>query len=278
MPVVKKAGAASTLTLPMDKLVSYLGYGRAIVPCQPKLPNKEDYKTQVIYEYKDYQKYMQQYELAMEVYREAMREYEQAMREYKQVMHRKIPELAAKFRTAACDSCIQGTLHPSKKSQSRACLLSVWVHQVEIRQPDTIEQIVRLMQDCIYEAENTPVRLSQSTWLFKSFRYKVNGPYTDEEFRLLILEDFNKERRYLDQLKMEHTSSKQETRPARPRLSEQVRIEVWRRDNGQCTRCASRVNLEYDHIIPLSRGGSNTTRNIELLCEKCNRSKGSNIR
>ncbi|WP_408962540.1 HNH endonuclease [Pseudanabaena mucicola] len=54
-------------------------------------------------------------------------------------------------------------------------------------------------------------------------------------------------------------------------------MEVWRRDSGQCVKCSSRENLEYDHIIPVSKGGSNTTRNIELLCEACNRSKGANI-
>jgi 5-methylcytosine-specific restriction endonuclease McrA len=29
--------------------------------------------------------------------------------------------------------------------------------------------------------------------------------------------------------------------------------------------------------VPISKGGSNTARNIELLCEKCNRSKSNNV-
>jgi len=63
----------------------------------------------------------------------------------------------------------------------------------------------------------------------------------------------------------------------RERIPEDVRITVWRRDNGKCVKCSSRKNLEYDHIIPISKGGSNTVRNIELLCEKCNREKRDNI-
>jgi HNH endonuclease len=63
--------------------------------------------------------------------------------------------------------------------------------------------------------------------------------------------------------------------PARARLSEAVRHQVWRRDGGKCTHCGSRENLEYDHIIPVSMGGGNTARNIELLCESCNRQKGA---
>ena len=35
--------------------------------------------------------------------------------------------------------------------------------------------------------------------------------------------------------------------------------------------------LEYDHITPVSRGGSNTARNLELLCEHCNGKKGATI-
>ena len=40
---------------------------------------------------------------------------------------------------------------------------------------------------------------------------------------------------------------------------------------------SSNENLEFDHIIPLSKGGANTYRNIQLLCESCNRSKSDNI-
>lgn len=65
--------------------------------------------------------------------------------------------------------------------------------------------------------------------------------------------------------------------PRRLPISERVRHEVWRRDGGACVDCGSRLRLEYDHIIPVSRGGSNTARNIELRCEACNRRKGSRI-
>ena len=71
-----------------------------------------------------------------------------------------------------------------------------------------------------------------------------------------------------------------ETREAngsRAAIPSDVRREVWRRDEGKCVKCGSRENLEYDHIIPVSKGGSNTARNIELLCEKHNREKRDSI-
>lgn len=56
-----------------------------------------------------------------------------------------------------------------------------------------------------------------------------------------------------------------------------VKMYVWQRDGGKCVQCKSQEKLEYDHIIPVSKGGSNTERNIQLLCENCNRKKGATI-
>jgi len=56
-----------------------------------------------------------------------------------------------------------------------------------------------------------------------------------------------------------------------------VKLAVWRRDQGKCVECGSKEKIEYDHIIPNSKGGSNTERNIQLLCEKCNRQKAARI-
>jgi hypothetical protein len=63
----------------------------------------------------------------------------------------------------------------------------------------------------------------------------------------------------------------------RERISAAVRRAVWVRDQGKCVSCGSRERLEYDHIIPVAQGGGNTERNIELLCEKCNRTKSDSI-
>ena len=63
----------------------------------------------------------------------------------------------------------------------------------------------------------------------------------------------------------------------RNHIPSNVKREVWRRDMGRCSKCGGRENLEYDHIIPVSKGGSNTSRNIELLCQSCNRTKADQI-
>jgi hypothetical protein len=61
------------------------------------------------------------------------------------------------------------------------------------------------------------------------------------------------------------------------RISEDVKLEVWKRDEGRCVMCNSQEWIEYDHVIPFSKGGSNTARNIQLLCESCNRAKSAEI-
>ena len=41
--------------------------------------------------------------------------------------------------------------------------------------------------------------------------------------------------------------------------------------------CAALDYLEFDHLIPVAKGGSNTVNNIQLLCRRCNGSKGDRI-
>lgn len=53
----------------------------------------------------------------------------------------------------------------------------------------------------------------------------------------------------------------------------------WRRllaaVNGRCVRCqAPSDRLCKDHIIPIYQGGSNSIRNVQPLCPRCNASKG----
>ena len=65
--------------------------------------------------------------------------------------------------------------------------------------------------------------------------------------------------------------------PASRHIPERVKNAVWRRDGAAYVKCHSRERLGFDHIIPFSRGGASTYRNLELLCETCNRRKSASI-
>lgn len=56
-------------------------------------------------------------------------------------------------------------------------------------------------------------------------------------------------------------------------ITDGVKREVWARDGGVCCCCGSAENIEYDHKIPVSKGGSGEADNIQLLCRPCNRRK-----
>ncbi|OGW84087.1 MAG: hypothetical protein A2987_05450 [Omnitrophica bacterium RIFCSPLOWO2_01_FULL_45_10] len=58
----------------------------------------------------------------------------------------------------------------------------------------------------------------------------------------------------------------------------QVKLEVWKRDKGQCIMCESKDNLHFDHILPYSKGGTSLKKeNIQLLCVRHNLEKRDKI-
>ena len=59
-------------------------------------------------------------------------------------------------------------------------------------------------------------------------------------------------------------------------IPQPVKIAVVTRDGGKCRRCRSTQDLQYDRIVPNSRGGSSTdVNNIQLLCGKCSSLKSN---
>ncbi len=56
-------------------------------------------------------------------------------------------------------------------------------------------------------------------------------------------------------------------------IPKNIQREVWQRDQGKCVECGTNENLEFDHIIPIARGGADSVRNLQLLCMICNRRK-----
>lgn len=61
------------------------------------------------------------------------------------------------------------------------------------------------------------------------------------------------------------------------RIPRDVRQRVWARDGGRCVECGATQYLEFDHIVPVSRGGNNGEKNVQLLCRGCNGAKSDRI-
>lgn len=64
----------------------------------------------------------------------------------------------------------------------------------------------------------------------------------------------------------------------------QVRREVWKRDEGRCTFvgtdgacCGAREGLEFDHILPVARGGESIVANVRLRCRTHNQVEADRV-
>lgn len=55
-------------------------------------------------------------------------------------------------------------------------------------------------------------------------------------------------------------------------------LRIFDMQNGKCGICSKRQpikGMHVDHIKPLSKGGSNWPKNLQLLCERCNKRKAA---
>lgn len=71
--------------------------------------------------------------------------------------------------------------------------------------------------------------------------------------------------------------SKAERLRGKHKISAQLRGRVMQRDGDQCQTCGSTDELQIDHIMPISKGGSSDIENLQVLCRSCNSAKGAKV-
>jgi 5-methylcytosine-specific restriction endonuclease McrA len=63
-------------------------------------------------------------------------------------------------------------------------------------------------------------------------------------------------------------------------FSTSVRLNLFLKRKGACSICLQKIDAgkawDIDHTIPLALGGTNETKNLQILCKPCHRSKTSN--
>jgi len=63
-------------------------------------------------------------------------------------------------------------------------------------------------------------------------------------------------------------------------ISTQIKLKVVRRDKSQCQICGRLLKddeIQFDHLIPYSKGGPSDVHNLRVICCKCNRNKSNKL-
>lgn len=77
------------------------------------------------------------------------------------------------------------------------------------------------------------------------------------------------------------TETKEGRRRSGRHVPRDIMLKVVRRDGQICQICQKPVRdeeVEFDHIIPFSRGGPATADNLRLTCRSCNRKKRASLK
>ena len=114
-------------------------------------------------------------------------------------------------------------------------------------------------------------------WYGDTFYWSTAGAYASKDIKALL---FTRQRQGERELEHAHAVLAASGSPAvrkREPIPRDVRKIVWERDGGKCVECGSEFDLQYDHIIPFSMNGASTVENLQLLCAKCNQTKGGRL-
>jgi 5-methylcytosine-specific restriction endonuclease McrA len=155
----------------------------------------------------------------------------------------------------------------------------------------TIDQVLSLRAEAIIQktirdkARTEPVRFEHTLdthdeiyWFFDGKFYKDTENLSADEVKALLLTRQRMGKARINRAKtIANTPETPLENTRRGFIPEDVRLLVWERDGGKCTKCGARTELQFDHIIPFSVGGSSTADNLQILCGSCNRAKSNSI-
>jgi hypothetical protein len=114
-------------------------------------------------------------------------------------------------------------------------------------------------------------------WWVEEHHYWDDEEMTAEEVALTLWDRDRRREGRFERLRRLRLREDDADGARRERIPIEVREFVWTRDEGRCVSCGAEDDLQFDHVIPVARGGGNTEANVQILCGLCNRRKGDAI-
>lgn len=127
----------------------------------------------------------------------------------------------------------------------------------------------------------TPVRVAKveqrTDWQYQDRFYWDNDDLTAEQVHALLVTRHQRQSQQIDRAQAMVAMGAAPRSSQRRGIADDVKQFVWMRDGGACRHCASVIELQFDHVIPVSMGGSSEAENLQVLCGPCNRRKAAGL-
>lgn len=117
----------------------------------------------------------------------------------------------------------------------------------------------------------------RTLWWTEAGLFWADGELADDDVELLVWDRQRRQDARLDRLRKIRARDEEVVEARRERIPDEVKAFVWERDDGRCINCGAEDELQFDHVIPVAKGGGNTIDNIQVLCGDCNRQKSDSI-
>lgn len=159
------------------------------------------------------------------------------------------------------------------------------LNELETIKKEINDEIPRLIQkfgmkNFMKQLGFQPVELNNLHFPVYTFRYVSPGGNKSQTVPIVLnLANLERFVVYLSEL----VKFKKSVAGQRALMTSRLRQQIKERDNHTCQNCENstynepNLLLEIDHIVPVSKGGLTTEENLQVLCWKCNRTKGARI-
>lgn len=141
-----------------------------------------------------------------------------------------------------------------KITENGKFVLAAYYYKIGLREPEYIK---------VYEKLFPGVWIDHGIYLLVDYKYILQNERRVFKFYLQPYQIINKNKVFKE--------------PSR-QIPSEIKKRVWKRDKGKCVICGSTYNLQFDHDLPYSKGGSSITeKNVRILCAVCNYKKSNKI-